>query len=751
MKNCWPKREIGTEARNPIWSQVPAGRTPESLGRRRDTLEVSSGMSGSDGRASSVEQFFQFSLLGMLVSGYCALVGSGALDLPALVFTGGGLLLRLLLLLGLVRFQLNPRMVAAATLGYIGFYPLDVLYVSREFVPATVHLICFLAVVRIFSAQTDRDYFFVKVIAFLELLAATILSGSVNFFLFLTLFVIFGIATFCSSEIRRSNKMPNQVVLTAGGPVLFGRSLGALALIVTVGTIGMTGGFFILLPRTAHAALRSVVPDRYHLPGFSNEVTLGQIGELKQSTTPVMHVRLAPPDERLSLKWRGAALTQFDGRRWYNPPGRVERIPLSESMTALMADEDRRNFSRSLSYEVRIAAVDSDALFFAGTPAYLLIDDLRYIYRGIGDSYRTGFGTADGRSYKAIGLQAAPLHADSATGVKPLPPTSYYELLLLPASTDKRIIELARETGQGFTPVDRARSIEHYLQTRLSYTTELPAEKSADPLATFLFERRKGHCEYFASAMAVMLRVIHIPSRVVTGFQSGTFNPLTGWHVIRASDAHSWVEAWIPGRGWTTFDPTPPDLRGSRETAPLLSKLLLYYDAADTLWQDWVINYSLDHQLDLAARVQQRTRLVNSEFNFGDEIRDAAKRTGNMLKPWLTYAAGAFLLLLACVFLGPFLWDHLKWRKHAATVSRRNASASDAAILYNRMLRTLRRRGLDKPAWLTPAEFARIVPEPRQAQLVQQITAAYHELRYAHRPEAGPVLVQLLQELESIK
>ena len=84
-----------------------------------------------------------------------------------------------------------------------------------------------------------------------------------------------------------------------------------------------------------------------------------------------------------------------------------------------------------------------------------------------------------------------------------------------------------------------------------------PPSEPADPLADFLFERRKGHCEYFASAMAVMLRTLGIPSRLVTGFQGGAYNPVSGWSVVRASDAHSWVEAWIDGRGWITFDPTP--------------------------------------------------------------------------------------------------------------------------------------------------------------------------------------------------
>jgi len=73
-------------------------------------------------------------------------------------------------------------------------------------------------------------------------------------------------------------------------------------------------------------------------------------------------------------------------------------------------------------------------------------------------------------------------------------------------------------------------------------------------LANFLFTRRKGHCEYFASSMAVMLRTQGIPARVVNGFAGSTYNPVSDLYMIRASDAHSWVEAFIDGPGWMTFD-----------------------------------------------------------------------------------------------------------------------------------------------------------------------------------------------------
>src|SRR6202030_714844 len=108
---------------------------------------------------------------------------------------------------------------------------------------------------------------------------------------------------------------------------------------------------------------------------------------------------------------------------------------------------------------------------------------------------------------------------------------------LLVPPLDPRIPKLAAQiTSQADNNYDRAVTIESYLRTHFGYTLELPRKVPRDPLAEFLFVRKKGHCEYFASSMAVMLRSLQIPSRVVTGFQSGVFNRLTGWQVVRASD-----------------------------------------------------------------------------------------------------------------------------------------------------------------------------------------------------------------------
>src|SRR2546425_282770 len=130
--------------------------------------------------------------------------------------------------------------------------------------------------------------------------------------------------------------------------------------------------------------------------------------------------------------------------------------------------------------------------------------------------------------------------------------------LQLPEGLDERIPGFAREiTKNSPTPFDKALYIESYLRTRYAYTLNLTGKPGQDPLAHFLFETRAGHCEYFASAMAIMARTIGIPSREVNGFLPGEYNDLAGDYIVRASDAHSWVEVYFPGNGWQVFDPTP--------------------------------------------------------------------------------------------------------------------------------------------------------------------------------------------------
>jgi transglutaminase-like putative cysteine protease len=684
-------------------------------------------------RRTQIDVFFEWSILGLVASGYLAVAGSGYLDTPTVVLAGLGLLLRALIVAGVVRAW-NPTWVQlCATLAYICFYPIDCYFLSREFLAATIHLVFFLAVSQILTARNERDYFFVKLIAFLEILAATVLSTNANFFLFLGLFLLFGIASFSSSEVRRSVSRHN--VVHRGALELFPARLAILTVIVTGGVLVMTAGLFFVLPRTAHAAFRHLVAERFHLPGFSNEVRLGQIGEIQRQDTPVMHVRFSKNHMEQPLKWRGAALAEFDGQRWFNRPGGGELLPVQNGLIKIRAAGERRQTGTQIAYEVQLSGVAADALFFAGDPELLQIP-VRAIYRTATGGYRLAYRTGEQVRYISYSFLK-----DDRNDQEVLMPAQRETYLQLPA-IDPRVRELAAQiTAAARNDRQRAASLQNFLRTRYAYTLELPSEKHADPIAHFLFERRKGHCEYFASSMAVMLRTLDVPSRVVTGFQSGVYNPISGWDLIRASDAHSWVEAWIDGAGWVTFDPTPPAARDSQ--AGIWDQAKLYADAADMFWNEWVLNYDLDRQLQFVTRVDGANRTWNVN------LMERWKGVQFDWKFWLKWLVGAAAFLAALLLLTPLVRKWWERRGQRLRIVRGDVKHSDGAVLYCRMLAILEQRGVMKPVWFTPAEFARSVPADRGAELVSQFTGSYHELRYGGRREAAVRMVELLDKLES--
>jgi hypothetical protein len=701
----------------------------------------------ASGVPTAIERVYQCALLGMLASGYFALLGTGFLDWPTAFITLAALCARALVVADILHLDVPPRAVAALTIAYAGFFPLDYLYVSHSILSAMVHLILFLAVVKVVTASTTRDFGYLKIIAGLELLAAAILSFQMSFFLFLALFLISTIATFSSGEIRASAMEYTGVV--RGGMVRFPRRLGLFTVATFLGILIITAGTFFVLPRTARAAFQRFVPRRYHLPGFANEVTLGEIGEIKQSSSPVMHIKPYGGGSIQNARWRGSSLSQFDGLRWFNPPVRDDWRPVERGVL-LLRSATRRGRGHSLSYQVELNDIASDVLFFAGTPESITINvpSLRFSRGGtVRPPARTFIGGLRYavRSYVEEGLTPMIVPPEP---IADLPPLDYLQLPRL----DERIPALAREMSSGAVgDFDKAKAIEIGLQTRYAYTLQLPSEHIPDPLAYFLFVRRKGHCEYFASSMAVMLRTLGIPSRVATGFLSGVYNPMTGWQVIRASDAHSWVEAWIPGQGWTTFDPTPSD--PFAEAGGIMSRVSLLLDTAGQFWQDWVMGYNLERQVVLAARMGESSR--NFELPRFDQLGDwfdgvfkAARLQGISLR-WIAICL-AILAMAASVWILFGQAIRRWWRDRAGVrrAKRGQGQPSDATLLYQRMLAQLSKRGIRKPAHVTPQEFAAALPEPAISELVRELTLSYNEFRFGGRRDVAPKMIHLLERLE---
>jgi len=402
--------------------------------------------------------------------------------------------------------------------------------------------------------------------------------------------------------------------------------------------------------------------------------------------------------------------------------------------SAMVADEYQRSRTDGgrLLYRVDMQNADTRTLFVAGIPEYVNIDRPRVVVTPE-DAIRVNGPRAETLRYEVSAHTGPPIpwlltRAERARYLQ-LPPV------------DTRIWSTARQWAGIGTEMERALRIQQKLQRGYRYVLEGPDKNVPDPLADFLFVRKAGYCEYFASAMAVMLRSIGIPARVATGFQSGYFNEVTGQQVMRASDAHAWVEGWITGVGWATFDPTPVARAGA--LPGVLDRINMYLDAADQAWQQWVVSYDIGRQIAVAA-------------NFEKALRDWGRPQAGSGLGWrgiskgewkrLAWGAGLVALIVAMIMGWNRLWPPWSRRARIRRIALEGCQPREAAVLYERMLELLSRRGYTKPAWLTPQEFASHLPAEEKPR-VQAFTELYQAVRFGGDTRGAVRLARMLEEI----
>ncbi|MFQ5927089.1 MAG: DUF3488 and DUF4129 domain-containing transglutaminase family protein [Terriglobia bacterium] len=711
--------------------------------------------------ATVVHRYFEVSLFLLLTVGFLTLASTARLDIFSLLFAGTALVFKALRYRRHHEPELSPHAVTRLTWFYFGFYLIDYLFLSRAFLAATVHLILFLAVVKLFSARTNRDYLWLSLIAFLEILAAAILTVDTTFLAFFFVFLLLSISTFVSFEIKRGAETARAAPLVAGTPLArrLHRSLFLTSALVSAGILLLATLIFFILPRftTGFFSAYAFTPEL--ISGFSNNVTLGDIGKIKRNRAVIMRVRVEGSDPQAAegIKWRGIALTQFDGKRWYKEmePTLLLR-PTGRSRFDLPPRAyPRRPSPRTLHYRVLLEPVSTDALFVAAVPVWLQ-GRFRLLGLDTTDSLVNPQHRYTKISYAATSAVGWP-SAELLRSIPPDYPPNLRERYLQLPPLDPRVPQLAESVADRFESIyDKAAALEAYLRTQFGYTLDLPPVLPDDPVASFLFDTRRGHCEYFAASMTVMARSLGIPARLVNGFLTGDYNDVGENYIVRASDAHTWVEIFFPGVGWVEFDPTPPSSDYRART--FWTRLGNYFDAFDLWWSEWVINYDFSHQLQLARNLERRTRWwsLKAHLYFRQLRRNITRsleqtETRILTSPSLLPALLILLLLLAGLFRGRLLgeWLHVAWmlrRRGPASLSGR-----EATLLYQRALKSLARKGFRKAPAQTPREFATALATQPLGPPVEEFTGLYNEARFGQRPAATPRLLDLLQCIEAWK
>ena len=705
--------------------------------------------------AGALQRYFEIALYLMIFTGFGTLASTGGLGIATALLVGVALLFRGYLLFRRHAWLIPEHWTAFLTIGYVAFYAADYFLISRGFLNATVHLVLFVMVVRLYSAQRDRDFYFLSVIAFLMVLAAALLTVDSLFLLAFAIFMLMAVVCFILMEMRHISAKAGVQSRESGAGLNhrhLATSLAVASPVLVLCILLGAAAIFFLLPRASAGYLGAYAPGGEISTGFSDTVELGRIGEIQQSGSVVMHIQIDGDEQgSFDLKWRGVALGNFDGRVWSNNRAQHPLFPHFDGRFVLPRPSAsvQKSSLHPIHYRVLMEPVGMNVFFLAGTPeslegnyGHVAIDDGGAVF-DLDPEHPVN-------RYRASSDVEQTAAADLRTAGISYPPDVLSAYLGLPA-LDSRIPRLAEQiAASADNNYDKARTLETYLRTHYGYTLQLSRTLPHDPLANFLFERKQGHCEYFASSMAVMLRTLGIPSRVVNGFRTGEFNDVTSQYVVRASNAHSWVEAYFPNYGWVAFDPTPGAAIPVRTG---WSRVSLYVDAMASFWREWIVNYDVGHQQSLALSTSSRSRQLlwamrDWWHRHYDRLLAAARHIGNTVagSP-LRWGLGGVLITALLLFVAnaPRLLQSLSTLRLAARPERSPRRA--ATIWYERMTKSVARRGWRKSPTQTPDEFVSRIDHAGIRQRVAEFTRHYESARFDDSVEDARRLPELYEEI----
>jgi hypothetical protein len=607
----------------------------------------------------------------------------------------------------------------------------------------------------------------------------------------LALFLFFFISTLAAFEIRRAsrqvgrskdetitrqkpsrrNKQPK-----AGGPearreprvrYLVAASAGQILMIAL-----LTLPLFFLIPRLGSGGLARNYGEAAATTGFTEQVKLGDVAKIKTNPRVVMRVQLNETPQKY-IRWRGVALERYEAGVWSLtalPEQRTIHLDQGGAISGASGQNSQLNWVHALVRSSRedppprnwpsiqldqrfvLEPIDTHVMFAANKPVRLqgpvanLFQD-----RYTGEIRGAGF---KGRIPYTVTSDIGSPSIDQLRADTPSPATEIVKKLWLQLPRlDPRIALLAHQvTRNESNAYDKAKAIETYLKTQFQYTLDIKAG-SKDPLAEFLFDLKEGHCEYFASAMVIMLRTLDIPARIVNGFQMGEHNELNNYYTVRESDAHSWVEVYFPHfDAWIEFDPTPSAGINDYSKGGVVARMRRYADALEVFWLDYVVTLDRDQQASLMVELQHRLlgvkrwaqlrynalKLYTREFVnriFGqrkwellDLLRLMALAALAGLVGMTAYIASAHRKRrrLPPTGYGPW-WHRLfivpRWR-HKVTGSADHRES--AVLFYEQMLAVARRAGFVKATHQTPLEFASACGVAE----IGEITSFYNRVRF---------------------
>ena len=450
-----------------------------------------------------------------------------------------------------------------------------------------VELLMFALVMRLLGLRREREKWHVAVLLFFLFVAA--MATSIHPLILVYLLVLFVLWLVLLMRFLQLHLQEAYPLVVPGSQLRPQRLVTVFAVI----TILVAVPFFTMLPRLRTPFIMGSAGSRQagYSTGFRDEVNLDVVGNIRTNTAVALrmkpeNVNVTPP----SLL-RGTTYDQFQDNTWRRTRSRQEMLqPETANLYRLApgepVDTKIRIYlepidTRSLLIPLETVSIElSDRLFDDVAGGVLMLQQRPTMLQ-----YR-------------VGVASRPIHrAELPRLDDPAEPT------LDRGGITPRIEELAKMLGEGLPPSEAAQKFHQYLAHNMTYSLDFLGRKADNPIEDFLFRYKSGHCEYFATAMILMLRSVGIPARLATGFLGTEFNPLEDYYIVRQSNAHAWVEAYLPESGWTTIDPTPPAGRPPAETQPTLALMVRQaWDYLEFRWDRYVMSYGFFDQVNVLLR-----------------------------------------------------------------------------------------------------------------------------------------------------
>jgi len=621
----------------------------------------------------------------------------------------------------------------------------DYAVISGSILLSLSHFLLLYLLLLLFKPENGRQYWTICLISFMNLLVAASVSDNFYFSICFILYLLAAVFTLIQfkilSDIRINFKfIPPSVksrfnlydltpdIQDKTNPIrirITDRFFLVSTLFVLTFTFIFTISFFLIFPRIGLGFMMSKFGTAEKISGFSEQTQIGDIGKILENPKIVLRAIISPRIPASQLRWRGLAYDLYKDNRWHRSSilNRSYR-PIVYNNTVFkhnIISNKRERIQQAISLE----AIDSDVIFalYPVTSLSDLSGNIKGIFNDSSLSLFTPWPHYYFLSYKAESSSDGVMHVTLSKQEH----AAYTDTNHI----DSRIRELAINITSGINDnYSKVKAIEDYLRNKIRYTRDLHrTSNSTDPLYEFIFLSREGHCEYFATALTLMLRSVGIPARYINGFYGGEWNDYGEYYIVRQEDAHSWVEAYIENQGWTVFDATP-SLPDSIPSSYFLSSLLMFLDSIKMAWSNYVVDYDLKMQINAATgmsiKMNESYKNIRSHLNgFLDHAVSTTKSLFYIFDA--PYPAPSKLLIFIVSLLIIILFLYFI----TVSVKKNKTTVSDVSF-YNKLVSIFEKQGYKKKPYMTGYDFLESLEgiNPYVKEKARIIINGFYKLKY---------------------